>query len=95
VQGPTKNFQQIPMGEVGGKWTILALDMQSLHPCNTPYKALKSIQFCANMRARGAFTSHIKCDLTDAFNRWSYSGNNLLFLGLPLGILFVMHHVTL
>jgi Protein of unknown function (DUF667) len=49
---------QIPMA-LASKWTTIAVDMQALFTqCSSmPYKAIKAIQFCANMRVRGAFTS--------------------------------------
>jgi hypothetical protein len=54
--------QQIPMEHVTSKWTTLALDMHELlaQDSTTPFKCTKSIQFCANLRARGAFSSDIK-----------------------------------
>lgn len=56
--------QQIYMGHVSAKWTVLALDMTALLMAegHSPYKAVARVQFCANMRVRGAFTSHLKYD---------------------------------
>lgn len=54
----------MPMEHVTGKWTVLALDMRTLLEQDTgsPFKYTKNIQFCGNLRARGAFTSDNKCD---------------------------------
>lgn len=55
--------QQIYMGHVSSKWTVIALDMAAMLMAEgqAPYKAVARLQFCANMRVRGAFTSHLKC----------------------------------
>lgn len=55
--------QQVYMGHVSSKWSILVLDLVALLRAegDTPYKAVARLQFCANMRVRGAFTSHLKC----------------------------------
>eukprot|EP00892_Ulva_mutabilis_P005258 jgi/Ulvmu1/3103/UM015_0143.1 len=57
--------QQVYMGHVSQKWTVLALDLAAMLAAegDTPYKAVARLQFCANMRVRGAFTSHLKYSL--------------------------------
>jgi Protein of unknown function (DUF667) len=51
------------MEHVASKWTVLALDMTELltQVSKSPFRCIKSIQFCANLKARGAFTSDSKC----------------------------------
>jgi len=62
--------QQVYMGHVSSKWTVLALDMTAMLMAegDTPYKAIARLQFCANLRVRGAYTSHLKCALAVATN---------------------------
>ncbi len=56
----TQRNIQIPYSSTDGKWTVLALDLAALlAPVTTAaFEDTKSIQFCANMVVRGAFTAH-------------------------------------
>lgn len=55
----TQRNIQIPYSSTDGKWTVLALDLAALlAPVTTAaFEETKSIQFCANMVVRGAFTA--------------------------------------
>ena len=55
----TQRNVQIPYSSTDGKWTVLALDLAALlAPVTTAaFEETKSIQFCANMVVRGAFTA--------------------------------------
>ncbi len=55
----TQRNVQIPYSSTDGKWTVLALDLAALlAPVTTAaFEETKTIQFCANMVVRGAFTA--------------------------------------
>ena len=55
----TQRNVQIPYSSTDGKWTMLALDLAALlAPVTTAaFEDTKTIQFCANMVVRGAFTA--------------------------------------
>ncbi|DBA73164.1 TPA: hypothetical protein ACH3X2_010098 [Trebouxia sp. C0005] len=55
----TQRSVQIPYSSTDGKWTVLALDLASLLApvTSAAFEETKTIQFCANMVVRGAFTA--------------------------------------
>ena len=73
---------QVAMENVTSNWTILALDMHELmgQTSKAPFKCTKSVQFCANMKARGAFTSDVKCATTQIMLQCSNEQHTQFFL---------------
>ena len=55
----TQRNIQVPYTSANGKWTVLALDLVALLApvTNAAFAETRTIQFCANMVVRGAFTA--------------------------------------
>ena len=57
-----QNYQrniQIPFNSSNADWTVLALDLSALLATvtNALFEETKTLQFCANLMVRGAFTA--------------------------------------
>jgi len=63
VQKAAASLLQVPLHSLSERWTVVALDLPALlrGDGRRPYAALKGLQFCANLRVRGAYTSDHKC----------------------------------
>ena len=74
------------MEHMSAKWSVVALDMHELmaQVSKNPFKHLKSIQFCANMKARGAFTSDNKCGLASVQIEYLHLSACLCMLSVKL-----------